>query len=108
MAILSNLGTGGHVLTTTDNRTPLAYLRAPKSTEWFEARTGVRGHSLNFDCSVGQKRSSALLHGRITDRAWPTSSGLSTASTFPADGPSLFLWIGAGMMEGGALFLPPS
>lgn len=58
MAILSILGTGGHVLPTTDNETLLAFLRAPKTAAWFEARTGVRGHSLNFDCRVGQKRSS--------------------------------------------------
>ena len=58
MAVLSILGTGGYVLPTTDNESLLEYLRAPKTAAWFEARTGVRGHSLNFDCSLVRKRSS--------------------------------------------------
>ena len=58
MADLSILGTGGYVLPTTDNESILRYLRAPKTAAWFEAKTGVPGHSLNFDCGLGQKRSS--------------------------------------------------
>ena len=58
MADLSILGTGGYVLPTADNEALLGYLHAPKTAAWFEARTGVRGHSLNFDFRAGQKRSS--------------------------------------------------
>jgi 3-oxoacyl-[acyl-carrier-protein] synthase-3 len=57
MVGLSILGTGGYVCPATGNQALLEYLGAPKSAAWFEDKTGVRGHSLNFDFSVGQKRS---------------------------------------------------
>lgn len=54
---LTILGTGGYTLPVVGNDELLAYLDAPKDSAWLEIKTGIQGHSLNFDCRTGKKRS---------------------------------------------------
>ncbi len=56
MSRLTILGTGGHTLPVVGNRELLEFIGAPKDSVWLEETTGARGHSLNFDCTTGCKR----------------------------------------------------
>src|SRR3989344_2114760 len=52
---LTILGTGSYVLPIVSNDELLSYLEAPHNGAWLEEKTGIQGHSLNFDCSRGRK-----------------------------------------------------
>ncbi len=57
MSNASILGTGAYTLPVAGSREILDYVRAPRDSAWLEEKTGVRGHSLNFDCATGRKLS---------------------------------------------------
>jgi len=48
-------GTGGFTLPLIENKELLEYLESQKDSAWLEEKTGIKTHSLNFDCSQGSK-----------------------------------------------------
>ena len=52
---LSILGTGGYTLPVVGNEALLSFLHDPHDSTWLVEKTGIQGHSLNLDCSTGEK-----------------------------------------------------
>lgn len=52
---LTILGTAGRTLPRATNKQVLAFLEAPHDSEWLMGKSGIEGHSLNFDPRTGSK-----------------------------------------------------
>lgn len=50
------LGTGGYTLPLVENEPLMRLLGMPRPAAWLSEKTGIEGHSLNFDAATGCKR----------------------------------------------------
>ncbi len=55
MSGLAILGTGGYTLPVVENEELLKSLKSPKDSGWLTEKTGIRGHSLNFNPKTRKK-----------------------------------------------------
>src|SRR3989344_5620216 len=73
-------GTGGFTLPLIENKELLEYLESQKDSAWLEEKTGIKTHSLNFDCSRGSKIDntiSSIDYAEYASRQAMANAGLS-------------------------------